>query len=113
VAARRVFAAFEVAAERRRAAAFDGMHHFQLVEAHMTAVGLTPGGTVIAEDVRDLESRLNHEMALSRQRPRSVSLCAPAARRFAAWLKRSPDTATPETQRTDSVALAHEELHPE
>jgi hypothetical protein len=27
----------------------------------MTAVGLTPGGTVIAEDVRDLQSWSNHE----------------------------------------------------
>jgi hypothetical protein len=60
MAARRVFAARDMAAERRRAAALDRTHHLQLVEAHMAAVGLTPGGTVIAEDVRDLQSWSNH-----------------------------------------------------
>ena len=60
MATRRVFAACDVAAERRRAAALDCTHHLQLVEAHMAAVGLAPSGTVIAEDVRDLQSWLNH-----------------------------------------------------
>ena len=59
--ARRVLAACDVAAERRCAAVFDGTHHLQLVEAHMAAVGLTPRGTVIAEDVRNLQSWSNHE----------------------------------------------------
>src|ERR1700746_1690192 len=61
MAARRVLAACDVAAERRRAAAFDCTHHLELVEAHMAAVGLTPRGTVIAEDVRDLQSWSNHD----------------------------------------------------
>jgi hypothetical protein len=61
MAARRVLAARDVAAERRGAAAFDGTHHLELVEAHMAAVGLTPRGTVVAEDVRDLQSWSNHE----------------------------------------------------
>ena len=61
MAARRVLAACDVAAERHRAAALDRTHHLQLVEAHMAAVGLTPGGTVIAEDVRDLQSWSNHD----------------------------------------------------
>ena len=61
MAARRVLAACDVAAERRCAAVFDGTHHLQLVEAHMAAVGLTPRGTVIAEDVRNLQSWSNHE----------------------------------------------------
>jgi len=60
MAARCVLTTCDVAAERRRAAAFDCTHYLQLVEAHMTAVGLTPGGTVIAENVRDLQSRSNH-----------------------------------------------------
>ena len=60
MAARCVLTACEVAAERRRAAAFDGTHYLQLVEAHMAAVGVTPRGTVIAENVRDLQSRSNH-----------------------------------------------------
>jgi len=54
MATRRVLAACDVATERRCAAALDCAHHLQLVEAHMAAVGLTPSGTVIAEDVRDL-----------------------------------------------------------
>jgi hypothetical protein len=29
----------------------------------MTGIGATPGGSVVAEDVRDLESRTGHEVA--------------------------------------------------
>ena len=47
-------------AERHRAAALDRAHHLQLVEAHVPAVGLAPGGTVVAEDIRDLQSWSNH-----------------------------------------------------
>ena len=61
MAARRVLAACNVAAERHRAAALDRTHHLQLVEAHMAAVGVAPSGTVIAEDVRDLQSWSNHD----------------------------------------------------
>jgi len=61
MAARRVLAACDVAAERHRAAALDCTHHLQLVETHMAAVGLTPRGTVIAEDVRDLQNWSSHE----------------------------------------------------
>src|ERR1700738_4080475 len=105
MAARRVLAARDMAAERRRAAALDRTHHLQLVEAHMPAVGLTPGRTVVAENVRDLQSWSSHGRrrygdggsALSRfarrrrgarrpsrglrRRLRTVSLRTPAARR--------------------------------
>ena len=61
MAARRVLTACDVAAERRRAAApLDCAHHLQLVEAHMTAVGLAPGGTMLAENVRAFQNRPNH-----------------------------------------------------
>ena len=60
MAARRVLAARDMAAERRRATALDRTHHLQLVEAHMPAVGLTPSGTVVAENVRDLQSWSSH-----------------------------------------------------
>src|ERR1700739_3341566 len=60
MAARRVLAARHIAAERRRATALDRTHHLQLVEADMPAVGLTPSRTVIAEDVRDLQSWSSH-----------------------------------------------------
>ena len=73
MAARRVLTACDVAAERRRAAALDRAHHLQLVEAHMTTVGLTPGGTVIAEDVRDLQSWSNHDRRRYRAGGFSVS----------------------------------------
>src|ERR1700752_23751 len=58
--ARRVLAAPDISAERRRATALDRTHHLQLVEAHMPAVGLTPSRTVIAENVRDLQSWSSH-----------------------------------------------------
>src|SRR5712664_4504527 len=60
MAARRVLAACDMPAERRRATALDRTHHLQLVEAHMPAVGLTPGGTMVAENVRDLQSWPSH-----------------------------------------------------
>ena len=46
----------DMAAERRRAAALDRAHHLQLVEADVSTVGFTPSGTVVAEDIRDLQS---------------------------------------------------------
>ena len=61
MAARRVLAARDMPAERRRAAALDRTHHLQLIEAHMAAVGFAPGGTVLAEDVRDLQNGSNHD----------------------------------------------------
>src|ERR1700681_4462791 len=60
MAARRVLAARDMAAERRRTTALDRTHHLQLVKAHMPAVGLTPGRTVVAENVRDLQSWSSH-----------------------------------------------------
>ncbi len=59
--ARRVLAALDMTAERRRAAALDRAHHLQLVEARMAAVGLAPRGTVLAEDVRELQDRSDHD----------------------------------------------------
>src|SRR6202166_1235183 len=60
MAARRVLAARDMAAERRRAAALDRTLHLQLVQAHKPAVGLTPGKTVVAKNVRDLKSWSSH-----------------------------------------------------
>ena len=56
-----VLAARDVPAESRRAAALDGAHHLHLGEAHVAGVGVTPSGTVVAEDVRDLQSRTSHD----------------------------------------------------
>ena len=58
---RAVLAARNVPAESRRAAALDGAHHLHLGEAHVAAVGLTPSGAVVAEDIRDLQSGPSHE----------------------------------------------------
>src|SRR6266436_4728083 len=60
IAASRVLAACDMPAERRGATALDRTHHLQLLEAHMPAVGLAPGRTVIAENVRDLQSWSSH-----------------------------------------------------
>src|SRR5204862_540561 len=54
-------AARNVASERRRAAALDGRHHLQLLEADVAAVGLTPSGAVVAENIRNLQSWTGHE----------------------------------------------------
>jgi hypothetical protein len=42
-------------AERRRAAALNRAHDLQLPQADVAAVGFTPAGTVVAEDIRDLQ----------------------------------------------------------
>src|ERR1700746_1258218 len=60
MAACRVLAARDISAERRRATALDRTHHLQLVEARMRAVCLTPSRTVIAENVRALQSGSSH-----------------------------------------------------
>jgi hypothetical protein len=44
-----------MAAERRRPATLDGTHHLHLAEADVAAIGLTPRGPVITEDIRDLQ----------------------------------------------------------
>src|SRR6516164_6802549 len=77
MAARRVLAARDMAAERRRATALDRPHHLQLLEAHMAAVGLTPRRAAIAEDVRDLQSWSNHGRRRCARRPsRGLSILA-------------------------------------
>ena len=55
VGAALVLAARDVPAERRRAAALNRAHHLQLLQADMAAVGVTPSGTMVAEDIRDLQ----------------------------------------------------------
>src|SRR5712664_4040862 len=60
IAASRVLAACDMPAERRRTTALDRTHHLQLIEAHMPAVGLTPSRTMVAENVRDLQSWSSH-----------------------------------------------------
>jgi hypothetical protein len=60
MAASAVLAAHDVPTEGCRAATLDGTHHLQLVKADMAAVGLTPSGTMLAEDIRDLQGRTGH-----------------------------------------------------
>src|ERR1700746_1041394 len=76
MAACRVLAARDISAERRRATALDRTHHLQLVETHMPAVGLTPSRTVIAENVRDLQSWSSHGRRRSAVAGSSVSRLA-------------------------------------
>jgi hypothetical protein len=56
-----VLATRDMAAERRGPAALDRRHHFQLAKAHMPCIGQTLSGTVVAEDVRDIQSWAGHE----------------------------------------------------
>jgi Rad3-related DNA helicase len=49
-----------VAAERRRAAALDRAHHLELCVCEAAPHGLSPGGAVIAEDIRDLQRWTGH-----------------------------------------------------
>ena len=63
-----VLAAFDMAAERRRAAALDGTHHLHLVEADVSGIGTTPRRSVVAEDIRDLQCWTGHRCGLLRRR---------------------------------------------
>ena len=56
----RVLAARDIAAKGGGAAGLDRAHHLQLCVAHVAAIGLTPSGTEVAEDVRDFQSGTLH-----------------------------------------------------
>src|ERR1700716_1307674 len=60
MAARRILAARDMAAERRRTTALDRTHHLRLIEAHMPAVGFTPGRAAAAGKVPALQSWSSH-----------------------------------------------------
>ena len=60
VPARRVGAARNVSAEGRRAAALDRAHYLHLHMGEVTLVGTTPGGAVIAKNIRDLQNWTDH-----------------------------------------------------
>src|SRR5262249_28903909 len=62
-----------VPAERCRAAVLDRAHHLQLSEAHMAAVGRTPSGPMVTEQVRDLQGRTGQGAPT---RPAIVALAA-------------------------------------
>ena len=61
-----VLAALDVAAERGSATGLDRRHHFQLGEAHVTGVGLSPRRPMGAKDVGDLEGGPRHAALVSR-----------------------------------------------
>ena len=69
-----VLAARDMAAEGRRAAALDRRHHLQLVEADMAGIGLTPCRAMVAEDIRNLQSRARHARRASAGRPDLLEL---------------------------------------
>ena len=60
VPARRVLTARDMAAEGCGPAALDRTHHLQLADVHVATVGVTPSGTVVAEDIRDLQMGASH-----------------------------------------------------
>ena len=60
VAAGIVLTARNMATKRRRSAMLDCAHHLHLVETDVPMVGSTPRGTVVAEDVRHLQSWTGH-----------------------------------------------------
>ncbi len=74
VRARRVLAARDMPAERRRAAALDRRHHLHLVEADVPGVGSTPRRPVVAEDIRDLQRWTGHGRRRLRRRLASFLL---------------------------------------
>src|SRR5258707_15244939 len=49
-------AAHDMPAESRRAATLDRRHHLQLAETDVTCIGLPPSRSMVAEDIRDLQT---------------------------------------------------------
>ena len=56
-----------------------------IAEAHVTAVGFTPSGTVVAEDVRDLQGCTSHAGGASRRRLGCPPPLAALARQQVEW----------------------------
>ena len=55
-----ILAARNMPTEGRHAAALDGSHHLHLVVAQVSVHGATPCRTMVAEDVRNLQSWTGH-----------------------------------------------------
>jgi hypothetical protein len=53
----------DITAESRGAAHLDGAHHLKLCVAHVAAVGVTPSGPEVAEDIPDFQSGTLHKCA--------------------------------------------------
>ena len=73
-----VLTTLDVASQRCGSAGLDGRHDLQLAEAEMAGMGRPKGGTMLAEDVGDLE-RGAHGGQLPGPAP--VSAVSPGARR--------------------------------
>lgn len=67
-----VFAARDVAAERRCAAVLDRRHHLELTEAEVAGIGVAPCRSLAAEDVRHLQLCTPHRRRASGVRPALV-----------------------------------------
>src|SRR5262245_48626674 len=111
VTALAVLTARNMAAERRGSAALDRRHHLQLAEAHMSCVGQAPSGTVVAEDVRNLQSWTRHEtgvtspaacLAFSTSCARSTGRAGSRRRRSDLWPheRNAPSSPTSNVQAT-------------
>src|SRR5688572_12684712 len=50
----------DMSTARGRAAGLDRRHHLELAEAEMACLGFAPGRTMVAEDIRDLQSWTSH-----------------------------------------------------
>ena len=51
-------------AQRRTATLFDGGHDFQLTQAQVVMLSVSPSGPIGAEDIRHLESKPSHGFSL-------------------------------------------------
>ena len=63
-----VLAARDMAAERHRAAALDGRHYLQLVEADVPGIGAAPRRPMVAEDIGNLQRWTGHRRRRLRRR---------------------------------------------
>jgi len=83
---RALLTTLDMTAERRRAAALDGRHHLQLVEADVARIGSTPRLSVAAEDIRDLQRWTQHCRGRLGRRLIGAGRLAILGRGFLLWL---------------------------
>src|SRR5262249_15909572 len=69
-----VFAARDMPTEGCRAAALDRRHHLELAEADIAGIGFPPGRSMVAEDIRNRQSRARHARRALAGRPHLLEL---------------------------------------
>ena len=112
VAACIVLAARDMSAEHCGAAALDRTHHLQLAEADMAGIGTAPCGTVVAEDVRNLQRWTDHRAARPALSASGGSLVLPYRTADRADFARRQSCRSPRSRNAPSSPACNDQAKP-